>query len=135
MRQRLKTDIGPLELTPLVDVLFLLLIFLVLSRAKIQQAVKVALPELEKVTRVAGESAVITVTADNRVCLKDRLVTQTELAKHVTEWAQEGRAVYLVSDRLADMGVVMEIWDLCRASGIRQLSIAADQKAGQEQNR
>lgn len=119
---------GRLDITPLIDVVFLLLIFFMLTSSFIfQPGIRVNLPKAVTSEVLHRELLVVTVTADNDILVNERPVTSDELISRITVAARDDQALLIRSDKSADMGKVIEIWDICRQMDIRQINIATTQ--------
>ena len=121
LKRRTEIKKGQLDMAPLIDVVFLLLIFFMLtSNFVFQPGIK-----------VSSENFVVTVTGQDLLFLNDQPITITELVSKLKEAYQEDRSLLLKADTNASLGRVVEIWDLCRELGIPQINIATNQKAGE----
>jgi len=78
-KRRLAIFSGHLELTPLVDVVLLLLIFFVLTSSLIfSPGIKIELPESAASTDVQLSDLVLTITEKNEVYFRDKLISPLE---------------------------------------------------------
>lgn len=130
LRHRLELEHGltPLDIAPLIDVVFLLLIFFLLTSSFIvQPGIRVNLPKAVTSEVVQERSLVVLVTGENLVYLGDRLVTLADLRTALTKAAKEQTQMLIKADRGASLGRVVEVWDLCREVGIAQINIATHQ--------
>ena len=125
-------------MAPLIDVVFLLLIFYAVTTQFVNdQRLRLKLPEA-RTAEAAGRGAerkppVITVAADGSVWIEDRQVPDGELERAiagVVERAPE-RTVILKGDREADYGVVVRVLDLARAAGATTIQMSAVRPAGE----
>ena len=120
---------GQLDIAPLIDVVFLLLIFFMLTSSFIfQPGIKVKLPKAVTSKAIHEKSLVILVTDSDLVYLNDRAITTEELSSRLRIAAEEKKPLLIKSDRHASMGKIVEIWDMCRDAGISQINIATSQK-------
>lgn len=114
-----------IDLTPMVNVFFLLFIFFVFTSSFIfQPGIKVNLPRAVTGEIVQGESAVITITRDDRLFQNEREISQDELLSNLRIIAKEKGSLLIKADSRASLGKVVDIWDLCRSEGVSQVSIA-----------
>lgn len=121
---------GQLDIAPLIDVVFLLLIFFMLtSNFVIQPGIKVSLPRAITSEVMSGENFVVTVTGQDLLFLNDKPITINELVAELKEAASENKSLLLKADTGSSLGRVVEIWDLCRELGIAQINIATNQKS------
>jgi biopolymer transport protein TolR len=114
-----------INVTPLVDVMLVLLIIFMVTAPMLQQSIEVVLPKASTGQEARGVdgSLGITLTKDHLVYLDDELVTVKELRQKL-QAAGGGRPVMIRADRHAYVDRLMELWDLCREAGFRQVHIA-----------
>lgn len=127
-KRKIFLEKGRLDIAPLIDVVFLLLIFFMLTSSYIfQPGIKVDLPRAVTSEVLHRELLVITVNADNEVYINERPVSDDELVSRITLSAVEGRPILIKADKGAYLGNVIEIWDICRQANVRQINIATTQ--------
>ena len=115
---------------PLIDVMFNLLIFFMLtSNFVVQSGIKVHLPKAISGEVVRSENLVVTLTGQDLLFLNDEPITITALTDKIREAAQENKTLLLNADTHASLGRVVEIWDLCRQFGVSQINIATNQRS------
>ena len=120
-----KIEKGLVDLTPLVNVFFLLFIFFMFTSSFIfQPGVKVNLPKVVTSEIMRQENLVITITKDDKIYLNDREISQDELSSNLRFIAKEKASLLLKADSQASLGVVVKIWDTCRNEGVSQINIA-----------
>jgi len=116
---------GRLDIVPLIDVVFLLLIFFMLTSSFIfQPGIKVNLPKAITSEVVHKKSLILLFTKEDSIYLNERSVTMDELATRLAIAAKEDRPVLIKADRTSSLGKIVEVWDLCREEGISQINIA-----------
>ena len=119
---------GRLDIAPLIDVVFLLLIFFMLTSSFIfQPGIRVNLPRAVTSEVLHKELLVVIVTEENEVFINERPVEVDELTSRITLAARDGQSLLIKADKKADLGKVIEVWDMCRQVDIRQLNIATTQ--------
>ena len=119
---------GQLDIAPLIDVIFLLLIFFMLTSSFIfQPGIRVNLPRAVTSEVLHRDLIVAVVTAGNEVYIDERPVDMEELSSRVSLAAREGRSLLIKADKGADLGRVIEVWDICRQVDMKQVSIATTQ--------
>lgn len=119
-----------IDIAPLIDVVFQLLIFFMLTASFIfQPGIKINLPKAVTSEVLHEQNAVVTVTSENLIYLDNKALTSAELSKRLSkDIADSKRPVLIKADRRASLGRVVEVWDICRASGISQVNIATNQQ-------
>lgn len=117
------------DLTPLIDTVFLLLIFFMLTSSFVfQPGVRIHLPKTVTSDVIHKENVQITVSRGDRLYLGEAIVTLNELKSRLAPLASSKQPVLIRADRQASMGRIVEVWDTCRALGISQVHIATDAK-------
>ncbi len=131
-KRRTTLQKGQLDIAPLIDVVFLLLIFFMLtSNFVFQPGIKVSLPKAITSEVISSENVVVTVTGQDLLFLNEKPITIHELVARLKENTGEQKSLLLKADTRASLGRVVEIWDLCRELGIPQINIATSQKLGE----
>ena len=129
LKRRTEIEKGNLDIAPMIDVVFLLLIFFMLtSNFVVQSGIKVHLPKAISSEVVRSENLVVTLTGQDLLFLNDEPVTINALTEKIREAAADNKTLLLKADTSASLGRVVEIWDLCRQFGVAQINIATNQK-------
>lgn len=126
-KKRVKIEKGLVDLTPLVNVFFLLLIFFIFTSSFIfQPGIRVNLPKAVTSEVVQQENVVMVVTREGKIYLNEREIASDELASNLRLIAKEKTSLLIKADNNAPLGRVVEIWDMCRAEGVLQANIATN---------
>ncbi len=126
------TEDGGLNLTPLIDVVFLLLIFFLTATTFQRDEVEMdlELPQSES-GEPAGESQVIVINVaeDGRVLVDGREVSFEALGQKLKAAAARNKdqEVLIRGDRKTQFGVVARVFDACLLAELRSISIGAVQ--------
>ena len=119
--------------TSLIDVMFLLLIFFMVSSTfKNQPAIDLSLPRSSSALDTTVTPTVVYLTRDGRLFLDDEQVdpdTLEDRLRRLQAASGEDRIV-LRADEHAEHGAVVELIDLIKQSGFRRVSLAAKPKGG-----
>ena len=125
---KLEKNLHTIDIAPLIDVIFLLIIFFMLTSSFIfQPGIKVRLPRAITSEMLSEENAIITVTAENLIYYNKNLVTVKELSSTLKKVASARLPVLIKADRKASLGRIVEVWDICRQEGVSQVNIATTQ--------
>ncbi|MBI4335802.1 MAG: biopolymer transporter ExbD [Candidatus Omnitrophica bacterium] len=128
-KRHVELEKGQLDIAPLIDIVFQLLIFFMLTSSFIfQPGIKVNLPKAVTSEVIHEKNLIILVTANNYIYLNDRIITMSELASRLRIASKENKPLLIKADRRASLGKVVEVWDLCRDEGISQISVATSQE-------
>ena len=126
-----------INVTPLVDVMLVLLIIMMLVAPMLQQGVSVKLPMADNTTdkpEVQGQT-VIAVAKDKRIYLNAKFIPTEELGKKVEEALKDKteKIVLIQADQEVDYSAVMAAMDQLHQAGIEDIGLVTDQKkAGQD---
>lgn len=115
-----------MEMTPLIDMVFLLLIFFLAATTFHQEEreMQIALP----IAKAAGpithalRELVVNVDAEGQVILSGRRVSHDDLRQVVKQAVEmnPGQKVVVRADRRVAYGVVVGVLDICKAAGIQE---------------
>ena len=125
-----KSDIN---VTPLVDVMLVLLIIMMLVAPMLQKGVDVRLPQAANTTdkpETQGQT-VVGIQANKQIFLNSVPIRTTDLGSRVADLmtTQTEKIVLIKADEDVDYGTVMETMDNLRAAGIEDMGLITDPKA------
>jgi biopolymer transport protein TolR len=124
--RRAMTDIN---VTPLVDVMLVLLIIFMVTAPLIQSGVKVDLPRASaQQMEHEEEKLVLTVTRDRRIFLGNTEIAPAELEAKLSTNARiaKDKELYLHADRSLPYGQVVEIMATARRAGVESLGMITE---------
>jgi len=125
----LEHGLKQIDIAPLIDMVFQLLIFFMLTSSFVMQpGIKVNLPKAVTSEIVKFENIEILVSSENITYLNGKVVTTQELKNLLSQAAKRKQSILIKADKRASLGRVVEIWDLCRDLGIVQINIATNQE-------
>ena len=126
-----KADIN---VTPLVDVMLVLLIIMMIVAPLLQQGVPLTLPQANNTAEKpeTQEQTVLAITADKRFFINSKQIGKEELGRRVAEVLEDKaqKIVIIKADVDADYGSVMEAMDSLRAAQIEDIGLITDPKRG-----
>jgi biopolymer transport protein ExbD len=136
-RGRAGLDFTPLRavsmsITPLVDTMLTLLIFVLLLGAfAIQPGIRVRLPEAASKEEEPKQDLVLILTRDNRLYLNDDPLQLAELGARLQERLRDRTdgVVIIKADKDVLHGRVVEVMDIAKGAGAVRLAIATEPKA------
>lgn len=121
-----------LDLTPVVDVVFNLLIFFALSLnfAATSGGINVKLPSASSAEPVKTEQLTINLTQAGKVYYNDKEINIDDLATKLEDIEDKDSIVIIRADNSVPHGQVVEVMDIVKSEGFSKLAIAVDQAAG-----
>lgn len=124
-----KSDIN---VTPLVDVMLVLLIIMMIIAPMLQKGVDVKLPTASNTEDKpeTQEQTVVAVTADGRLHLNGLPIPDADLPQRVQDYLEtkKEKVVYLKADQDASYGRVMAAMDALRKAQIENVGLIAERK-------
>jgi biopolymer transport protein ExbD len=130
-------EIPPLNLTSMIDVLLLLIIFFVVGTKFIEaeREIQLKLPNVKpgQALSAAPDKKVINVYQDGQILLDRKTVTIEELTERLAAARAQYRALGVIvrGDGLVTLQRVADVLGACKQAGIGELSIAVE-TAGNE---
>ena len=122
------TTISQINVTPLVDVMLVLLVIFMVTAPIIQQGVQVNLPQT-KASAIAGneEPLIVTVAKDGKIYLNDNVIGLADLGTKLTaiRKLQADKQVYLRADQDVRYGTVMKTIAEIKQAGIEKLGMVS----------
>jgi len=132
-RRLVERSQGP-DLTPMIDMVFLLLIFFLLTSYVILPSIQVNLPESE--TALVSEPAdlSLTIEQDRSLYLNDEAISKVRLeealraifADEPNGIGERPNGIVIQSDRRVPFGFVVEIMDLVKKAGAENISFLVE---------
>ena len=126
-RRPSKPSVG-INIAPLVDVVFLLVIFFAVSTTFLETAgLKLELPSSSSSAERESESLTVQLTADGQLAFEGELMEASALRERLAGAleASERKIVTLRADTHAEHGEVVKVMDLIREAGAEGLTVDA----------
>lgn len=115
-----------MDVAPLIDVVFLQLIFFMLTSSfVVSSGIKVRLPQAASAASLSSAGVTLAITREGKLLWNQSPVTREELKKHLKAARSSPPSILLQAHAQARLGTVVEVWDLCRLMGLEEVAIAA----------
>jgi biopolymer transport protein TolR len=125
--------VSQINVTPLVDVMLVLLIIFMVTAPIIQQGVQVSLPKV-KAAALPGkdEQFIVSITRDRQIYLNDTRLTADVLTAKLTAIAHErpDREVFIRADEQVPYGDVIRMMAAIKAAGIDNVGMVTEMPSG-----
>ncbi|HML95593.1 MAG TPA: biopolymer transporter ExbD [Thermodesulfobacteriota bacterium] len=120
---------GAIDLTPIVDVVFNLLIFfaVTLSFAATSGGINVKLPSASSADPVETEEITVNLTEDGKLFYNDTSVDLAGLAEKLKEVKNKESIIIIRADSTVPHGKVVQVMDTVKSEGLSKIAIAVDQ--------
>jgi biopolymer transport protein ExbD len=127
----LKADIN---VTPLVDVMLVLLIIVMLIAPMLQKGVDIQLPEAEFTGDKpdTADQTVVHIDASSQLYVNSLLVSEGEVIARLQSILENSgdKTVYLKGDKEAPYAAIMKMMDALRGAGIETVGLITEKKGG-----
>ena len=128
-----RAALAEINVTPLVDVMLVLLIIFMITAPMLQHEVEVNLPEVTNKPRTQSEEQlVLTITKEGSVFLNRTAYTLDALRPHlqVLSQAQPDQEMFLRADAEVPYGRVVQVMDAVKKAGILRLGMITQPEPG-----
>ena len=129
--------VAEINVTPLVDVMLVLLIIMMLIAPMLEQGVNVKLPTAANASAKpqSQDQTIIAIAANRSVYVNAKQINEAEIATTVTgllEAKQGGEKIVIIrADEDVDYGTVMAAMDQLRQAGVEDIGLITEPAQGQ----
>lgn len=122
---RSQTSLAEINITPLVDVVLVLLLIFMLTAPVLQSGIEVAVPQTRTVNQLTEERTVVSIDANQNVYLQDKPVNLNQLPSLLRQTARPNarRVIYVRADQKVPFGAFASVMDAVKQAGITNISI------------
>ncbi len=124
-RGRRQSALAEINVTPLVDVMLVLLIISMVAAPMLQRGINLELPATETTSDIQEALVVVSVDRDARIRINDRPVHPDLLLERMASLAasRPDETVFLRADKLVPYGEVLRVMDVIRKAGVFRISL------------
>jgi biopolymer transport protein TolR len=134
---RTQTSLAEINITPLVDVVLVLLVIFMITAPVLQSGIEVAVPKTRTVKEITEQRVVLTIDRDGALFLGDKPVNIHELPVLLragnTDTSKQ--IIYLRADERVQFGVFASAMDAVKQAGITNISIVTQPLEGKAAGR
>ena len=123
--KRINTEDALMDLTPIVDVVFNLLIFFALSLnfSQVTSSINIKLPKAKSSEVVTEKQVVVSIEKGNKIYINDKKLFIDQIPNSLDDISKD-KVVVIKADEVIDHGFVVQVMDLIKKSGFNKLGIA-----------
>ena len=122
---RSQRQLAEINVTPLVDVMLVLLIISMVAAPMLERGINLELPATQSASDITEARYVVSLDRDARIRVNDRPVHVDLLTERMRMLAETSptETVFLRADRLLPYGEVLRVMDQIRVAGITRISL------------
>lgn len=121
-----------INIVPLVDVVLVLLVIFMITAPLMTRGMDVDLPQSTTNTIKPEERIILTVSSDQKIFLDEKPVSMKDLEARLSELKERFPevSIFLRGDRKVPYGVVVQVMDAVKRSGIEKLGMVTEPVSG-----
>lgn len=122
---RTQSSLADINVTPLVDVVLVLLIIFMVTAPVLQSGIEVNVPKTKSVKEITEERQVISIDKQQRVFLGNDPINVNEIGTKLRQKIRDpqGQSIYIRCDEDVTFGVFATVMDSIKQSGFTNVSI------------
>jgi biopolymer transport protein TolR len=131
-RSQLSSSLSEINVTPLVDVMLVLLIIFMITAPMMQSGITVNLPSAETKTNPSSGGLVLTITKDHYIYMDNNIINLYLLESRIKNYFfnKNKKIVFIKADKDVSYGYVINVMDVLKKAGIETVGMIVDQKEG-----
>ncbi|MBX2802657.1 MAG: biopolymer transporter ExbD [Myxococcales bacterium] len=132
LKRRRREQKGDIDISPLIDVVFILLIFFMVSTTFIKDAqIAIDRPSAKSGAKTNAESLRVYLDREGGVHIDDAPVKPWMVQSRVRDFLRDGSGagVLVIADRNVEAQKLIEVVDQCRLAGATDVGVVTDREA------
>ncbi len=128
-RRARNAEQSEVNLTPMLDVVFIMLIFFIVTASFVKEAgIEITRPPAATAERQERGNILVAITANDQIWIDRRPVDPRFVRANLERLHAENPqgAVVIQADRLSKNGLLVEVMDAAKLAGVEKISIAAE---------
>ena len=127
---RLSTNLSEINITPLVDVMLVLLIIFMVTAPMMQSGININLPAVETRSNPSSGGLVLSVTKDHYIYIDNKIINLFLLESKLKNYffRRKKKIVFLKADKDVSYGYVIKVMDVIKKAGIETIGMIVANK-------
>ena len=127
---RLTSNLSEINVTPLVDVMLVLLIIFMVTTPMMKSGIEVNFPSAETRTNPSSGGLVLTVTKDRYIYMENQIINLFFLESRIKSYflGKDKKIVFLKADKDVPYGYMIDVMDILKKAGIETVGLIVDIK-------
>ncbi|RME64483.1 MAG: protein TolR [Nitrospirae bacterium] len=126
MFSRDREVMSEINVTPLVDVMLVLLIIFMVTAPMLKMGIDVDLPKTKAKQLVEEERFTVVINRKGQIYLNDRRVTLRELNRKLSAISKRNPELYIKADRRVSYGLVVKVMAEVKDAGIEKVGLVTE---------
>ncbi|MFP5234755.1 MAG: ExbD/TolR family protein [Acidobacteriota bacterium] len=120
-----RSSLADINITPLVDVVLVLLVIFMITAPVLQSGIEIAVPKTRTVKEISEQRTVLTIDRDGNLFVDDKPVNVHELPQQLRKPNVDPahQVIYLRADEHITFGLFASVMDAVKQSGITNISV------------
>ena len=117
-----------IELTPMLDVVFIMLIFFIVTTSFVKESgIEVSRPNADTAEKQERASIFIAIDSEGRIFLQKRKIEIEAVRANIEKLHAESPegSVVIQADKQSETGILIKVMDQIRLAGVQNISVAA----------
>ena len=127
-KREVGTSLSEINVTPLVDVMLVLLIIFMVTAPMLKMGIGVQLPQAETQSAPAEEGVTLTITSDRYIHMEGQVVNinllQTRLQQQL--FNKENKVIFIQADQRLNYGYVIRVMDIAKKAGVERVGLITE---------
>ena len=122
---QIRSSLAEINITPLVDVVLVLLVIFMITAPVLQSGIEVSVPKTRTVKEITEQRLVLTIDKGQNIYLGDQPINIHEIGQKLHQQNSDPahQIIYLRADETVPFGVFAKLMDAVKQAGITNVSI------------
>jgi biopolymer transport protein TolR len=127
-KREVGTSLSEINVTPLVDVMLVLLVIFMVTAPMLRMGIGVDLPRAETQSAPAEEGLTLTIDKDRYISIDGTVINQNLLETRLRQFFfnKEKKVIFIQADQSLNFGYVINIMDIAKRVGVEQVGLITE---------